>query len=88
MKLTREDFLTLAEKYLAAGNTVWPVKEYRDLEEDEEELVARLLWEKYKWKDNFWENYFQPDKKITRGEAAYLLMQSLQRNSNSYLVRK
>jgi hypothetical protein len=27
----------------------------------------------FTWRDSFWENYFQPDKKILIGEALYLL---------------
>lgn len=88
-KLTREEFLELANKYLWDDKNSSLAKSYRDLDEDSEVLVASLLWEDYKWKDNFGENYFQPNKKITRGEAAYLLMQALGNKDNSYhLVRK
>lgn len=85
--LTRWEFLTLTQKYLWK-QTSPPGKEYRDLEPEEEILVASMVGTQYSWKDDFWENYFQPEKKITRGEAAYFLQTILETQGKIELVRK
>lgn len=85
--LTRKEFLALTQKYLWNQNSS-KVKEYRDLDPELELLVANTVGYEYQWGDDFWENYFQPDKKITRGEAAYFLTQALKTQGKWALVRK
>ncbi len=85
--LTRAEFLKLTHTYLSSWGTS-ALKEYRDLESPEESMVASIVGNKYDWQDGFWENYFQPDKKITRGEAAYFLTQALETQGKVFLVRK
>jgi len=88
-KVTRKEFLILAYTYLWDDWDTWyaQVAEYKDMEEEDEKLVGAVLWNNYKWKDNFWEKYFQPDKRITRGEAAYMLTQTLEMKANGLVVR-
>jgi hypothetical protein len=75
--ITREGFLQLTHKYLWNNYTATVSRDYRDMQWEGEVLVASLLGETYEWRDNFWENYFRPDKEITRWEAAYLLVTAL-----------
>jgi len=84
-ELNRQEYLDLVAKYLSnrVVSTWW--YSYRDWDEDLETSVAALLWNTYKWKDHFWDNYFQPDKEITRWEAAYLLVHAL-RAQNQWAV--
>lgn len=72
--LTRYEFIEYIWKYL-------PLEDYkkddfikfRDLDENKNSLVKNILWSST-WRDKFWETrYFQPTKKITRGEAIYLI---------------
>lgn len=75
-KLSRYEFAELIEKYLPISYN-WNYMVYRDLDEKEQEVVKKVLkWET--WKDKFWETrYFQPQKTITRGEAAFLISSAL-----------
>lgn len=86
--ITREGFLELTYKYLWNNTVATVSQDYRDMQWENELLVASLLWETYQWKDSFWENYFQPDKEITRWEAAYMLSQALQTQWYSSLAVK
>ncbi len=86
--LSRQQFLELTHSYLWEEKNNSLSRTYRDMDEDNEVMVASLLWTDYEWNDDFGENYFQPDKKITRWEAAYLLTQALENTGQSYLVRK
>lgn len=86
--LTREEFLDMTAKYLWDISNTGSIKTYKDLSEEKEILVASILWNNYEWKDTFWEDYFQPDKKISRGEAAYLLMQVLKKQWWSFLAAR
>ncbi len=70
--LTRKEFLTLVSSYYETASSN-DQRKYRDADEDIERLVASTLGVDYSWKDQFWEFYFQPDKNITRSEAAYML---------------
>jgi hypothetical protein len=84
-EITRQEYLELVTKYLGTRvvNTWW--QDYRDGDTQLWENVAALLWNTYKWKDQFGDNYFQPDKEISRWEAAYLLVQAL-RAQNRWAV--
>ena len=87
--LTRSDFLALAHKYLSdeQQQSSW-ARDYRDTESAIEIMVANVLGSDYSWKDKFADKYFQPDKEITRWEAAYLLSQTLTVEKNNLLTRK
>ena len=75
--VTRKQFLELAANYL--WTNTWSVswQRYLDLDVNWQRLVASNLWGSYAWRDNFWNNYFQPDITIKRGEAAYMLSELL-----------
>jgi hypothetical protein len=78
----------LTHKYLWNNLTATVSQEYRDMQWENEILVASLLWSDYQWRDSFWENYFQPEKEITRWEAAYMLVSALNQQWQGTLVRK
>ncbi len=84
-ELSREEYLELVKKYLwdRVVSTWW--LDYRDGDDELWNNVAALLWNTYQWKDQFWANYFQPDKEISRWEAAYLLVHAL-RAQNRWVV--
>ena len=86
--ISREEFLQLTHKYLWNNLTATVSQEYRDMQWENEILVASLLWSDYQWRDSFWENYFQPEKEITRWEAAYMLVSALNQQWQGTLVRK
>ena len=86
--LTRHAFLELVSDYLKPEINTSLSRAYRDMDEDNEVMVASLLWANYRWVDDFGEHYFQPDKKITRWEASYLLTQALSNWEKSYLVQR
>jgi len=75
--MTRKEFLTLASKYLTTQqtNVIW--QRYLDLDTWWQNLVASTLWGNYSWRDDFGNNYFQPNATIRRWEAAYLLSELL-----------
>jgi len=82
-EITRQEYLQLVQKYLWSKVVSRTGLEYRDGDEQLGQDVAALLWNTYQWKDQFAENYFQPDKEISRWEAAYLLVHAL-RAQNRY----
>jgi hypothetical protein len=86
--ISREEFLQLTYKYLWNNSIATVSRDYRDMQWENEVLVASLLWETYEWKDNFWESYFQPDKEISRWEAAYMLLTALREQWNGALAAK
>lgn len=86
--MTRKDFLTLWARYLGSKKSQNLPKTYLDLEKNTQILVASVLWWDYSWKDNFWKNYFQPDAKITKWEAAYLLQMLLKNHSTQNVALK
>ncbi len=87
-ELTRWDFLALLDSYLWGNRVSVNPAQFRDTDEDIEDAVAKVLWNTYQWRDNFWENYFQPDKEINRWEAAYMLVQALEAQSGWALARR
>jgi len=86
--LTRQEFLEVAYEAFWSLTNSYNWKSYLDLESDGEVQVASLLWTNYEWQDQFWEKYFQPDKSITRGEAAYMLSHILENTSTSFVARQ
>lgn len=75
--MTRKEFLTLASKYLTTQQTNVTWQRYLDLDTWWQNLVASALWGNYIWRDDFGNNYFQPNATIRRWEAAYLLSELL-----------
>jgi hypothetical protein len=86
--ITREEFMQLTYKYLWNNSTATVSRDYRDMQWEKAVLVASLLWDDYSWKDDFWQDYFQPDKEITRWEATYMLVEALGAQWQWALVRK
>lgn len=69
--LTRLQFIKLVKVFLPVKTS--NISNYKDLNINEKILVSSVIWETL-WKDSFWKNgYFQPNKKITRAEWAYII---------------
>lgn len=72
-------FFTRWEASKILFNVLWldiyPIQEkYLDQKWDFEKYISTLTQKyNFKWKDQFWEKYFQPNKKITIWEFNYLL---------------
>lgn len=86
--LTREQFLQMIDRHFNNNVVSSDTQDYRDLQEDQERLVANILWSSYNWKDDFWESYFQPQKLISRWEATYMLMRALELQWYGSLARQ
>ena len=86
--LTRQQFLELTHSYLVESEQSSLSRAYRDLDKWNEVMVASLLWSNYEWNDDFWEFYFQPDKKISRWEASYMMLKALENWNQSYLAKR
>lgn len=87
-KITRLDFLQMLELALGEQSFSGTTRKYKDMSPEKQELVAHVLGTNYSWKDNFWEQYFQPEKKLTRWEAAYALMSLIKKENGGQLARK
>lgn len=85
--VSREEFLTLAYSYLLKTPVSWANNSYLDSNAEITKKISELLGD-YEWQDEFGENYFQPQKAITRWEAAYLLSQTLETQGKLLLARK
>ena len=86
--ITRQDFLDKAYKYLVLNLDANPELsiDYRDLD-DEENRKANIFFDSWNtWKDQFWENYYRPWVQITRWEAAYLLIRTIEKNKEVFLT--
>ncbi len=87
--LTRKEFLEKAHKYLVFTNiNSWNLRDYKDLNEDWNKKAYGLFWNSLTWKDRFGENYFQPNKQITRWEVAFILNNAMFNNTNLELSLK
>ena len=86
--ITRQDFLDKAYKYLVLNPDSNPEVsiDYRDLDDDENRKANIFFDSWYTWKDQFWENYYRPWVQITRWEAAYLLMRTIEKNQEAFLT--
>ncbi len=88
VNIKREDLLTMLAQTLEPTVRTSQSDTYIDYDQDGETLVENVLGDAYQWKDDFWANYFQPGKKITRGEAAYMIVQALEHQNHGSLVRR
>lgn len=70
---SRYEFMEMLSKYLPSQNYNWDSTIYRDLNESQNKIAKNILKSSI-WKDSFAQTrYFQPDKKITRWEASFLI---------------
>ena len=84
--ISRNDFLNLTYEFLVFDNsTDVSLKNYKDLD-NLSNIKASYVLNNTTWKDQFGENYFQPDNKITRWEAAFMINNVLNQNKNVYLT--
>jgi hypothetical protein len=85
-KTTRKEVLDLTYEFLVFDtNTNVSLKQYKDLD-SLTNIKASYVLNNTTWKDKFGENYYQPDVKITRGEAAFMINNILNQNRNVYLT--
>jgi len=84
--LTRKEFLEKSYKYLVVNETnLNHLKTYKDLDSELNNKASALFDKNITWKDKFGENYFQPNKQITRWEVAFILNNTITNNTNTYL---
>ncbi len=71
--ISRIDFLEMVSQYTDISQTTpKEVFDFRDLSSDQKKFVSPIM-KNQTWKDTFWTSrYFQPNKNITRWEAAYV----------------
>ena len=82
-KLSRQDFLNLVYEYTIYHNNRNISIDYRDMDGTDEQRANAVLSNSNTWKDQFGENYYQPNAKVKRWEAAYLLANALERNETA-----
>jgi hypothetical protein len=86
--ITRKEFLDIAIKYLVLDTKKVSVSiTYKDLTEEENKMANYIFSQNTTWRDWF-EQYFQPNKKITRWEWAYMLSTLFKQYWNVYLTLK
>ena len=84
--ITRKEFLEKSYKYLVLKNpNLNHLKTYKDLDSELNKKASALFNKNITWKDKFGENYFQPKKKITRWEVAFILNNTITNNTDTYL---
>ncbi len=87
--LTRKQFLEKAFVYLNFDNNLNYSRQFTDFKwEDVKKLSIFFRNNNETFKDRFWKDYFQPDKKITRWEVAFLLNNFLNKQSKSYFTMR
>jgi hypothetical protein len=64
--ITRQEYLDITYKYLVFDENDYSKVEYRDIDDNTSSKLAKIFDEQTTWKDQFGENYFRPDEKITR----------------------
>lgn len=88
-KITRKDFLRKAYKYLIVNDTNIEISiNYKDLQSFENKKINTIFDKENTWKDRFGKTHFQPNKKITRWEWAFLLSKALNKTTKLYLTLK
>lgn len=85
-KISRNDVLNLTYEFLVFDtNTNVSLKNYKDLD-SLSNIKASYVLNNTTWKDQFGENYFQPNNNMTRWEAAFMINNILNQNRNVYLT--
>lgn len=87
-KVSRISFLEMLELAVENNSYSGSSREYKDMKPKQQELVAKILWSQYSWKDTFGKDYYQPEKKLSRWEAAYALMSLIKKENGGQLARK
>lgn len=83
---SRKEFLNKTYDYLVFNKTPPRISiKYRDLEKSDNKKINSILNKDSTWRDRFWDNYYRPEIKITRGEWAYFLSKVLEKNKSIYL---
>lgn len=76
VKMTRASFARLTLDVLDPNLIITPDKKWIDESGEYKDTMTTLrLRYDFKWRDNFSDRYFQPDRLITIGEALYLIEQ-------------
>ena len=87
--LSRRDLLSTATEALVFDDVIPEVTiEYRDLDEMENRIANLAFDSQNTWKDRFWENYYRPREKISRGEAAFLISRVLEKKTSNFVTLK
>lgn len=87
--ITRKKFLEKTYKYLVVNdNNVWISIKYKDLTSDFNKKANTVFDKDNTWKDKFGDNHFQPNKKLTRWEGAYMLSKAFNKTGKLFLTLK
>lgn len=87
--LSRRSFLETATDNLVFDDVVPEVTiTYKDLNDTENQRANLVFDASNTWKDRFWENYYRPKEKISRGEWAYLISRVLQKKTSNFVTLK
>jgi alpha-N-acetylglucosamine transferase len=64
--ITRQEFLDITTKYLVFNDNNYSDINYRDLDAESNKKASKVFDLNNTWKDQFGQNYFRPNEKITR----------------------
>lgn len=87
--ITRKKFLEKVHKYLIVNdNNIGISINYKDLQSRDNKIANTIFDKDNTWKDKFGEKNFQPNKKMTRWEGAYMLSKAFNKTGKLFLTFK
>ena len=81
--LERAELLKIAYRYLVFNENKNISTNYKDLDEEQNMQANAIFGKDGSWKENTWQSYFKPKSLLTRGEASYLIMKTLENGVNN-----
>lgn len=84
--ISRKDFLEKVYSYLIFDQEAEITINYRDLDSKVNEKANLIFDKNNTWKDQFWDNYYRPEKTLTRWEWAYLLGTLLEKATKTFVT--
>lgn len=76
--LERAELLKLAHRYLVFNKNTNISINYKDLDQEQNQLANSIFDKNNTWKENTWVSHFRPKSIVSRWETAYLLMKTLE----------
>lgn len=84
--ISRSDFLEKVYSYLIYDQEAEITINYRDLDTKANEKANLIFDKNNTWKDQFGDNYYRPEKTLTRWEWAYLLGTLLEKTEKAFVT--
>ncbi|RKW23669.1 hypothetical protein D8B46_03045 [Candidatus Gracilibacteria bacterium] len=81
--LERAELLKIAYRYLVFNENKNISTNYKDLDEEQNMQANAIFGKDGSWKENTGQSYFKPKSLLTRGEASYLIMKTLENGVNN-----